>query len=113
MNGGGSLPSEGQTITGYEWDLDNDGDFDEGVTGASPAAINHATLMAAPPAGHGMKIGANTIRLRVTDSSSPAPQTSTVEGTVTLLAPVSKFTPSIVRPLFNDQDQGYFNDPAP
>jgi len=113
LNGGGSSPSEGQTITDYAWDLDNDGDFDEGVTGASPAAINHATLLAAAPAGHGMEIGANTIRLRVTDSSSPAPQTSTVEGTVTLLAPVSKFIPSIVRPLFNDLDQGYFNDPAP
>lgn len=110
LNGGGSLPSEGQTITAYAWDLDNDGDFDEAVTGATPAAISHATLMAVPPAGYGMVIGANTIRLRVTDSAA---KVSTAEGTVTLLPPVSKFTPSTVRPTLNDQDQWYFNDPAP
>ena len=110
LNGSGSLPSDGQTLTAYAWDLDNDGDFDENVTGATPSAISHATLIAAPPSGYGMDIGANTIRLRVTDSST---KTSTAEGTVTLLAPVSKFTPSTVRPLLNDQDQWYFNDPLP
>ena len=110
LNGSGSLPSDGQTLTGHAWDLDGDGDFDENVSGATPAAIDHATLTAAPPAGHGMEIGANTIRLRVTDTAG---KVSIAEGTVTLLGPVSKFTPGTVRPAFNDQDQGFFNDPAP
>ena len=63
LNGSGSLPSDGQTITTHEWDLDNDGDFDEGITGASPATINYATLTAAPPAGFGMIEGVNTIKV--------------------------------------------------
>ena len=85
LNGSASVPSDGQTITSYEWDLDDDGDFDEGITVANPAAIPYATLIAAPPTGYGMAEGANTIRLRVTDSSA---KISTVNGTVNLGGPM-------------------------
>jgi hypothetical protein len=95
LDGGASLPSAGQTITTYEWDLDNDGDFDELVTGVTPAPIDYATLTAAPPAGFGMVEGVNTIKLRVTDSAA---KTSTVEGTVKLNQPLLIYEP------FNDLD---------
>jgi hypothetical protein len=81
LDGSGSLPSEGATITAWEWDLDNDGAFDEAITGESPAAISYADLQAV----HGMLVGDNTIKLKVTDSAA---KTSTVEGTVTLAAPL-------------------------
>lgn len=87
LNGSNSLPSEGQTITTYEWDLnisDNGGAFNPDVTGATPVAIPYATLQST----YGMVVGANPIRLRVTDNSSPTPKTSTVEGTVTLSPPI-------------------------
>jgi len=113
LNGSGSLPSDGQTITLYEWDLDNDGDFDEGITGASPATINYATLTAAPPTGFGMIEGINAIKLRVTDNSSPTPKSSTAEGTVTLLPPEPIFSSSAVRPTFDEEDIGYFNVNTP
>lgn len=80
LNGGSSQPSEGQTLTTYEWDLDNDGDFDELITGVTPASITYATLQST----YGMVPGANTIRLRVTDDSSPTPKTNISTGTVTL-----------------------------
>jgi len=85
LDGSGSLPSEGQTITTWEWDLDDDGIYD--VTGATPTTINYATLTAAPPAGYGMVAGDNTIKLRVTDDSSPTPKTSISAATVTLAEP--------------------------
>jgi len=75
LDGSNSQPSDGETITTYEWDLNNDGLFDELVTGATPAAIPYATLTGT----HSMSVGLNTIKLRVTDSAS---LTSTVEGTV-------------------------------
>ena len=82
LNGSASLPSDGQTITAYEWDLDNDGDFtDNPITGANPTPISYADLKSV----HGMTVGANTIRLRVTDSLV---KTSTVSTTVTLLSAV-------------------------
>jgi hypothetical protein len=74
--GSGSIPSLGQSITSYEWDLNNNGVFDVSITGATPAAIPYATL-----AGYGMAEGANTIKLRVTDTAG---KISTVEGTVNL-----------------------------
>ena len=82
LNGSASVPSDGQTITSFEWDLDGDGDYDEGVTGATPATIPNATLTAAPPAGYGMVEGVNTIRLKVTDSAA---KTSIAQTTVLLL----------------------------
>jgi hypothetical protein len=82
LNGSASQPSDGQTITTYEWDLDNNGNFDELITGATPASIPYATLTAAPPAGFGMVIGANTIKLKVTDSAA---KTATVAGVVNLI----------------------------
>jgi hypothetical protein len=91
LNGSASLPSDGQTITNYDWDLDNDGDYDEAISGATPAAIDYATLTAAPPTGYGMVFGANTINLRVTDDSSPTPKTSTVAATVNLVIPTTTF----------------------
>jgi hypothetical protein len=77
LDGSASQPSYGETITSYDWDLDNDGDYDEGVTGATPAAIAYATLTGT----YGMSVGSNTIKLRVTDSAA---KTSTVSTTVTL-----------------------------
>ena len=82
LDGSGSLPSDGQTIVSWEWDLTNDGNFDD-ATGATPATIDYATLTAAPPSGFGMVEGENTIKLRVTDDSSPA-KTSIAETIVTL-----------------------------
>jgi autotransporter-associated beta strand protein len=81
LNGSASLPSPGASITTYQWDL-NDGDdgggaFTANVTGANPAAIPYATLTGT----YGMVIGANTIRLRVTDSAS---KTVTSTATVTI-----------------------------
>ena len=83
LNGSASLPSDGQTLTTYEWDLDNDGDYDELITGATPASITYATLQST----YGMVDGANTIRLRVTDDSSPTPKTSVTTATVNLVGP--------------------------
>jgi autotransporter-associated beta strand protein len=86
LDGSGSLPSGGATaITAWEWDLninDNGGAFNADATGATPAAIDYATLTST----HGMVEGANTIRLRVTDDSSPA-KTSIAETIVTLAEP--------------------------
>ncbi len=78
LNGSGSLPSDGETITSYDWDLDNDGDFDEAISGATPAAIPQADLVSI----YGMSLGSNTIKLRVTDSAA---KTSTVETTVNIV----------------------------
>jgi autotransporter-associated beta strand protein len=81
LNGSSSQPSEGQALTTYEWDLNNDGDFnDNPVSGATPASITYATLQST----YGMVVGANTIRLRVTDDSSPTPKTNVTTGTVNL-----------------------------
>lgn len=91
LDGSGSLPSDGRTITAYDWDLDNDGDFDEAITGATPATLDYATLTAAPPTGYGMKLGANSIRLRVTDNSVPTPKSSIATATVTLANPSTVF----------------------
>jgi len=101
LDGSGSLPPDGQNITTYEWDLDNDGDFDEMITGATPASIPYATLIAAPPTGYGMVEGANTIKLRVTDDSG-TPQTDVSEGTVTLAEPLSVSFTQVT----NDADSG-------
>ncbi len=89
LDGSDSLPSDGQTITSWEWDLTNDGNFDD-ATGATPAAIDYATLTAAPPTGYGMVEGDNTIKLRVTDS---ADKTSIVEGIVNLSQPLLIYEP--------------------
>jgi autotransporter-associated beta strand protein len=80
LNGGASLPSDGQMLTTYEWDLNNDGNYDEMITGETPAPITYATLQST----YGMVVGANTIRLRVTDDSSPTPKTNVSTGTVNL-----------------------------
>ena len=79
LDGGGSLPSEGETITTWEWDLRNDETFD--VTGETPTDISYADLQNV----YGMDTGPNTIQLRVTDSAA---KTSTVEGIVNLAAPI-------------------------
>jgi autotransporter-associated beta strand protein len=78
LNGNASLPSDGATITTYEWDLDNDGDFDEAITGANPAPIADTVLTGT----YGMSLGGNTIKLRVTDSAA---KTSVTEAAVNLL----------------------------
>ena len=78
LNASTSQPSDGATITSYEWDLDNDGDYDEAITGATPPVITEATLRAT----YGMKLGGNTIKLKVTDSAA---KTSVSETTVNIL----------------------------
>jgi hypothetical protein len=82
LDGSTSLPSDGAAITTYEWDLDNDGDFDEAVTGATPAPITDTTLTTT----YGMSLGGNTIKLRVTDSAA---KTSISETTVNLLPDIA------------------------
>ncbi len=77
VNGSTSLPSGVETITAYDWDLNNDGNFGD-VTGATPAAVSYADLTNT----WGMVQGANTIQLRVTDSAA---KTSTSSATVNLL----------------------------
>jgi autotransporter-associated beta strand protein len=84
LNGSGSLASDGQTISTYEWDLDDSNDgagFSANVTGAAPAAINMTTLQST----YGMVVGNNPIRLRVTDSAGKISIQST---TVLLTAPL-------------------------
>ncbi|MFN4943929.1 MAG: autotransporter-associated beta strand repeat-containing protein [Akkermansiaceae bacterium] len=72
-----ALPSGNATITAYEWDLDNDGQFDD-ATGATPAAISYTDLQTL----YGMIDGSNTVRVRVTDSSS---KTAIDDATVQLV----------------------------
>ena len=78
LDGGDSLPSNGETILTYEWDIDGDGNFDEAITGVTPPPISSNDLQNV----YGMTTGANTIRLRVTDSAAKA---STTDTTVTLV----------------------------
>ena len=78
LDGSGSLPSDGATITAWEWDLDNDGSFGD-ITGANPTPITNADLQLI----YGMSIGANTIQLRVTDSAA---KSSIAQTTVILTA---------------------------
>jgi autotransporter-associated beta strand protein len=84
LNGSGSLASGGQTISTYEWDLDDSNDaggFTANVTGAIPTAINMTVLQST----YGMVVGNNLIRLRVTDSAGKISIQST---TVLLTAPL-------------------------
>ncbi len=80
LDGSASQPSDGETITSYEWDLNNDNTFGD-VTGVTPATISFSDLQSV----HGMALGANTIQLRVTDSSLLS---STVSITVNLVLAV-------------------------
>jgi len=77
LNGSASQPSYGESITTYEWDLNNDDTFGD-VTGVTPAAISFATLNST----WGMVEGLNPIKLKVTDSAN---KTSIVSTTVTLV----------------------------
>jgi hypothetical protein len=83
LNGGSSQPSNGQTLTLYEWDLNNDGTYD--VTGVTPAPISDADLKTT----YGMKFGSNPIALRVTDDSSPTPKFAVAAGSVKLSPPIA------------------------
>ncbi len=80
LDAGGSVAADGETITSYEWDLNNDGNFGD-VTGETPAPIVFEDLLE----DWDMQIGSNTIQLRVTDSAS---NTSIVSTTVDLSFPV-------------------------
>ena len=77
LNGSASLASFGETLSTYEWDLNNDSVFGD-ATGATPASIPFANLTGT----WGMVAGSNTIQLKVTDSAS---KTSTVSATVQIL----------------------------
>ena len=83
LNGSGSLPSDGSSISLYQWDLNNDATYD--VTGATPDAISYATLTGT----WGMTLGNNTVGLRVTDGTS---QTAIASTIVTLTQPTTTFT---------------------
>jgi hypothetical protein len=76
LDGSESAPSAGETITAYDWDLDNNGSFGD-VTGEQPAAISRDDLINV----WGMAEGPNTIQLRVTDSAA---KTATATATVNL-----------------------------
>jgi M6 family metalloprotease-like protein len=78
LDGSASQPSYGETITTYEWDLNNDNNFGD-VTGATPAAISYNDLTTT----WGRVFGANTIQLKVTDSSL---KTSIISSTLTIIA---------------------------
>jgi len=65
LDASGSLPSNDEAITLYEWDLNINGDFSD-ASGMNPAAIRFADLQDV----WDMEIGPNTIQLRVTDSAA-------------------------------------------
>jgi plastocyanin len=69
-----SDPNAGQTLS-YQWDLDGDGAYDPGVTGAT-ATRTYASA------------GAVTVRLRVTDSNgdSVGPESAEAAQTITVAA---------------------------
>jgi len=77
LDGSGSFPAHGETISSYQWDLNNDGTFGD-ASGATPSAISFDDLVQT----WGMSQGLNTINLRITDSSA---QSSTVSTTVELV----------------------------
>lgn len=77
LNGGASQPSYNETITAWEWDLNNDNNFVD-ASGAS-LVISYSTLTTT----WGRVPGNNTIQLKVTDSSGKTSITST---TLTLIA---------------------------
>ena len=82
LDGSASLPTDGSSISLYEWDLDDDGTYD--VTGATPAAIDYATLTGT----YGMVLGDNTVKLRVTDGTAQTVVNSTI---VTLMQPTTTY----------------------
>jgi hypothetical protein len=69
------LAACGDSLVLYEWDLNNDGTFD--VTGATPI-VSGAQLTSL-----GLVVGANTIKLRTTDTHAT---TNTGSGTLNILA---------------------------
>lgn len=103
LDGSGSLPSAGATITAYDWDLNNDDTFGD-ATGATPAAITYADLASI----WGMGPGANTIKLRVTDSAA---KTAVITTTVNrqLNATLSSLVPAagILTPAFDSGTTSY------
>lgn len=77
LNGSASAASDGEEVTAYEWDLNNDGNFGD-VSGVSPDSITYLDLQNV----WGMSDGTNTIQLRITDSSA---KQSIATTTVTLV----------------------------
>ena len=77
LNGSGSMPSTGSTLSLYEWDLNHDGAFGD-VTGVTPATLSYAELTTT----WGMTEGANTIKLRVTDATTSETATATTDVTL-------------------------------
>jgi uncharacterized repeat protein (TIGR02543 family) len=77
LDGSASLASAGETLTSYEWDLNNDHAFGD-VTGATPASISFTDLTTI----WGMSQGLNAIQLKVTDTAG---KTSTVSTTVEIV----------------------------
>ena len=80
LDGSASEPSNGETVTAYEWDLNNDNVFGD-VTGATPEAISYATFIST----WGVGPGANTIQLKVTDTSLKTSITATTLTLITTL----------------------------
>lgn len=79
LDGSGTDPDMGDSLT-FAWDLNNDGTFDD-ANGATP------TVPPAALAALGLRNGAHTIRLRVSDgagASATSSTTLTIRGTQTI-----------------------------
>jgi hypothetical protein len=87
LNGSGSQPSSGATLTSHEWDLNNDGTFGD-VTGATPAAISDAVLAGT----WGMATGANTITTVVVSADKSTTRTYSLAVTRGAFAPRTLFS---------------------
>ena len=85
LNGSASLPSDGSSLSQYEWDLNNDGTYDLTEATPTPATIPYLDLTTT----YGMIAGSNTIKLRVTDATTS--ETATATTTVTLAIPSTIF----------------------
>jgi len=97
LDGTGSLASGDGEIVSYEWDLNNNGEFDD-ATGATPAAISFSDLRSV----YGMVDGTNIIRLKVTDSAG---KTAIDEGSVELVTSTKYTGP-------NGTNNDTWNNPA-
>lgn len=97
LDGSNSNPRDLATVESYEWDLNNDGIFGDVANVAQPESggLSNVDLIST----YGMKLGENTIALRITDSSG---QTST--DTTTVNIEYSSVVPGADFVLIADQD---------
>ena len=107
LSAGGSTDADSLTLT-YSWDIDNDGDYDEGVTGLAPTLS--WTTLATLGLDDGTVSGvAHTIRVLVSDGPNSATATTTLTvfnappSITTLSAAMSGLTATLT---------GVFSDPS-